>query len=128
MVVTTNGGATGTLKLTLWRDVSDPLTIGTPYTLAILYRNQAARLPFAGVAGDSLGVDLNNVTLPSGGTLQILQPNGSPLGLPVSGSATFTTVGDVINAQTLPATGTHTLVITPSSSGTGGATVRVFRR
>jgi YD repeat-containing protein len=122
-------GATGTLKLALWRDVPTQLTIGTPFALTIPFRNQAARLPFVGALGDALAVELGSVTLPSGGTLQVLQANGQPLGLGAGFvSVTFTTAGGITNIQGLPAAGTYTVVISPSASGTGGATVRVFRR
>jgi hypothetical protein len=124
VVVMPASGATGTLKLTLWRDVPDPLTIDAPYALTILYRNQAARLIFTGVVGDNLGVDLSSVTLPGGGSIQVLRPGDGAAVV----NATFTTTGGVFNVPTLGVAGTYTVVITPSSSGTGRATVRVFRR
>ncbi|OLE71908.1 MAG: hypothetical protein AUG74_05840 [Bacteroidetes bacterium 13_1_20CM_4_60_6] len=128
VVITPSNIATGTISVTLWRDVPDPLTIGTPYSLSIPFRNQVARLTFAGTAGDALALNLSNVTFPGGGTVQVFHPTLSNIGLPVVGTANFTTAGGVITFATLPGTATYTVVITPSASGIGGATVTVFRR
>jgi large repetitive protein len=124
VVVSPAANSTGTLKLRLWKDVDDPLTIDSAYLLTIAYRNQFGRLPFSGTSGQNLGLELTGVTLPSGGTVQVLRASDGAQLM----SASFGSAGLSTTIPTLGTTATYVVVVSPNSAGTGNVTVRVFNR
>jgi YD repeat-containing protein len=118
-----SGEATGSFKLRLWSDVTDSIAIGAPYALVIPNRNQQARLMFTGATGDKLQLALSNVTLPAGGLVRVLTENGAEIVLRAFGPE-----GLVESIRDLPFPGTYTVVIEPTSSGTGALTVTLSNR
>jgi YD repeat-containing protein len=124
VVVMPTANTTGSLKLRLWKDVDDTLTIGAAYPLTIAYRNQQARLPFSGTAGDQLSLELSGVTLASGGQIFVIRNLD---GFPLINGTSFATGGGTFAIPQLSTTGTYTVQIVPTSSGTGTMNVRVFR-
>jgi hypothetical protein len=123
VVITPGASVTGAAQFTLWKDVSDSLTLGTPYPLVIQYRNQQARLTFSGTAGQNLGISVGGVTLPSGGSVTVMRPDGISVFSTSFGAAGFSTT-----IPTLISTGTYSVNVAPSGSGTGNATVSVFNQ
>jgi len=123
VVVIPPADGTGNLQMTLWSDVSDTLTIGTPYSLTIQFRNQQARLPFNGATGQSLRIILSGVTLPAGGGLTVVRPDGVAVV-----NTSFGAAGITADIPTLTSTGIHTVQIIPGGSGTGNAVVNVLNR
>ena len=61
---------------------------------------------------------MTSVTITSNGTLTIFKPDGSSLG-----SWSFASGGAFVDTQTLPVAGTYTILVNPSSTGTGNATL-----
>jgi hypothetical protein len=123
VVVAPTSGLAGSLKVTLWSDVMDILTVGTPYVLQIGYRNQLGRNRFNGTSGQNLGVELSGVSLPANSSLSVLRPDGAAIS-----NAGFGTSGLIVNLPTLTVTGEYTVAITPAGSATGEVTIRVFNR
>jgi hypothetical protein len=81
---------------------------------------QNARLTFTGTAGQRISTG-GSGTLNSCWTLAILKPDGTSLASTFScGSSIF------IDPQTLPATGTYTILVDPSGGGTGQVTVNAY--
>jgi hypothetical protein len=110
---------TGTLQLTVWSDVTNALTVGTPLPTTITFRNQQARLPFNGTTGQTLRVNLTSVTFPAGASLLVLNPSGNLI---------VSTTGVTLDIPALTATGVHTVQIIPASGGTGSAVVNLTTR
>jgi hypothetical protein len=120
------GSATGSMTLTLFdvpADVTGSIVAGGPTVrVTVSTPGQNARLTFTGTAGQRVSLELTNVTIGSsvGGTkVSILKPDGSTLVAPLS----FGTAGGLVDATTLPATGTYTIVVDPQGANTGGATL-----
>jgi YD repeat-containing protein len=129
-------GVTGSVTLTLYDivDVTGPITpvnftgttgmVPESVTVTLSQPGQNARLTFNGMAGERFSVfatspDFNffRFTL-----LNILKPDGTSLGvLPTSSTASVT------DFQTLPVTGTYTVLIDPQGMQTGSATVTLYR-
>ena len=117
------GGGTGGVQLTLWSDLTDALTIGTPQPQTIQFREQQVRLPFDGTAGQNLRIGLTGATLPESSTLHVVRPDGSGPWATIFGAA-----GITADIPTLTSSGIHTVRVIPSGSGTGNVTVNVFNR
>lgn len=91
---------------------SVPSTISTP--------GQTARLAFDGTAGQRVSIN-STASMTGCWTLAILKTDGSQL------TSTFTCGSSIfIEPQTLPVSGTYTVVIDPSGAATGQATVTLF--
>jgi len=125
---TNTGKATVTMHTRPAGDDGD-LAPGRARTVAIDGVGQTARLTFAGREGERVSFGFAGVTIGGGGanvmSASILDPKGQQVG------ETSNVLGlddDVIEAQTLPATGTYTLVIDPDGTNTGRATVRLRAR
>ena len=129
VVVSSDSGTQGTMKLTLWKDVEGSLVIDVPSTVSIVYRNQFARPTFNGTAGqDNLRIELSGVSLPDGGSVggivQVIATDGS---FGASPSA-FGPSGGIVDIPKLEFSTTYAVVISPNSAATGNVTVRVFNR
>jgi hypothetical protein len=110
--------------VTLWSDVSATVAVGGQIGVTVTFRGQQARVTFTGAAGQNLRLALSGVTLPSGGTVQVIQPNNAPLTNPLG----FGTTDTAFDLSTLSASGTYTVLITPTSAGTGDVTVNLSTR
>src|SRR5262249_15237673 len=87
-------------------------TIATP--------GQTARLSFDGTAGQKVSVTSSS-SLTTCWTLAILKPDGTNLtSIFTCSSSTF------IDTQTLPVSGSYTVLIDPSGNGTGQTTVNLY--
>ncbi len=98
-------------------------TDGTPVGVKIATAGQKARLTFAGTAGQAIAVQASKATFQScGTTVSILKPDDAPLGPPQSicGGAGF------LDPQSLPASGTFTLLVSPDGTTTGQVTLAAY--
>ncbi|MBX3319640.1 MAG: hypothetical protein KF890_07150 [Nitrospira sp.] len=82
---------------------------------------QNAYYTFSGQSGQTVSVQLSEVTIRSG-YASLLKPDGMPLGKPTS----FVAGGVMIPGQVLPASGTYTVVIDPDLSYTGHAKLALY--
>lgn len=121
--LTPASNGTGGVRFTYWKDVGATIALGVPFDLAIAFRGQQGRLTFAGTTGQALALTLAASTFPSGGTVQVLTPSGAPL-IPATGFSG----GLTVNLPTLAADGVYTVVVIPSSNGTGSATLTLGTR
>ena len=113
-VVVENGGT-----YTLW--------VTTPYTAAIptngtglnlnLLPGQSARLNFNGTTGQSANVQISNNVINNTVTLSLINPDGSTLNSVTQGNTSFGFT------NTLPQTGSYTVVVDPGGSASGSMTV-----
>jgi YD repeat-containing protein len=119
------GSATGNWTLTLYNvpaDVVGTITPGGgPLGITITIPGQNAKPTFSGTTGQRVSLNVTAVTL---GTsyVSIYNPDGTTL----VGATTVTTSGKFIDALTLPATGTYTILEDPSGSYVGGATLTLY--
>jgi YD repeat-containing protein len=124
--VNPSGNATGTVTLKLWdvpADFSGSVTIGGS-GLAVSLSPEPGRnatVTFSGTSGQQVNVHLTGNTIASV-TVKLLKPDGTQLASTISGSSSFTLWSQ---PQTLPATGTYTIVIDPPGANTGSITVTV---
>lgn len=123
LVVDPSGAATGQVTLNLYDVVDVTGTIapnGPSVPVSLLTPGQNARLTFDGATGRRISV---NGTSNFNGcwTLAIINPDASTL------KSTFSCGDDIfIDPQTLPATGTYTLLIDPSGVTTGQVTLSAY--
>jgi YD repeat-containing protein len=100
------------------------LSLGGNLTVTISTAGQIGLVVFDGTAGHrvSLLTSSNTMTSTGGATaVSINSPNGTSIL-----TQTVTTSAPFIGPQTLPATGTYTIVVQPSSSATGSITVAIY--
>jgi YD repeat-containing protein len=117
--------ATGSISVspTAVSDISGTITPnGSGVTVNITAPGQVARLTFSGTSGQRMSVNLTSGTFAyPGATVSLLNPNGSVLGsVGVPYSAGF------LSPQTLPTTGTYTILFAPYNSLTGSMTVNLY--
>ncbi len=123
ILVDPSGTSTGNFSLTL-NDATDVTDMITPGGAAVVITTtvpgQNARLTFSGTAGQRFAVNAaTNFSVCW--TLAIVKPDGTNL------SSTFTCGSDLfIDPQQLPVSGTYAILIDPSGSGTGQATVTAY--
>jgi hypothetical protein len=123
VLVQPSSNLTGTIDLTLWKDVSGPLSLGVPSRVQLKYRNQHALLSFTGAVGENLSLNVSDVTLPSNSSLSVLAPSASQLT-----SAVFGASGLTLNLPALPTDGTYSVRIVPPGNATGAATIALSPR
>ncbi len=123
-------GATGSLTLQLNDVPADAAASITPggaaATVTTTAAGQNAQLTVAGAAGQRVSLQLTGVTIgPStccSTLVSLKKPDGSTLVAP----AYVGTNGGFIDAATLPATGTYTILVDPQGTPTGSATLTVY--
>jgi YD repeat-containing protein len=117
------GSATGSVTLTLYdvpADQSASVSIGgSPATLTTTVPGQNGSVTFSGTASQQVTV---HVTSNSMGwvTVKLLKPDGSILTSTLQFLSSFN-----LSTQTLPSTGTYTILIDPDTTNTGSITVNV---
>ena len=94
---------------------------GPPVTVTTVGAGQNARVTFAGNANQRVSLLLDAVTI-SSSTVSILKPDGSILVT----AATVGTVGWFFESQTLPVTGTYTILVDPKAAATGSMTLTLY--
>lgn len=118
-----NGVNTGNIVVSLYivpADVTGSVTPSGPATtVATTIPGQNMKITFAGVASHGALVQISPSTV--SGTIKLLRADGST----VLSSASVNTSGGIIDATTLPASETYTVLVDPKTSGTGSATVKV---
>lgn len=116
------GNATGTVTLKLYDVPTDPtgsVTInGSSTGITLSTPGQNGTVTFSGTASQQVTVHLSNTI--SSVTVKLLKPDGTQLTSTISGPASFD-----LSTQTLPTTGTYTIVIDPGGANTGSITVNV---
>lgn len=118
-VMEITGAGAQTLSASIKSPVTGTLTLnGSPVTITTTSPGQSASLTFSGTQGAYVAVNLSNVTL-SSGTVEILNPDSSVLS-----SLPFGTSGATLSPQ-LPTTGTYTVLVLPSATGSGSLTASV---
>ncbi len=102
-------------------DISGTITPnGSGVGVNITTPGQVARLTFSGTSGQRMSVNCTNGTIPyPGPTLSLLNPDGSTL-------ASVSGVNPFLTPQTLPTTGTYTILLAPSGAGTGSITINLY--
>jgi len=106
---------TGSFKITVSNELSGNVTPHGSAVVANINRTgQKARYTFSGEKGQSVSLQLSEVTIRSG-YVSIVGPDGSLLGKPTS----FVAGNTVIPGQVLPASGTYAVLIESDLSYTG---------
>jgi hypothetical protein len=117
------GASTGSLTLSLYSvpaDTTGTVSIGgSAVGVSLGSPGQNGTLTFSGTNGQDVTVHLTSNTM---GTpvIRLLKPDGSQLTWGFSGSSSFD-----LPTQTLPTTGTYTIVIDPDGAATGSINVSV---
>ena len=123
ILVDPSGTSTGNVSLTL-NDATDATNTITPGGSAVVITTtiagQNARLTFSGTAGQRIAINAST-TFSVCWTLALVKPDGTNL------SSTFTCgSGLFMDPLQLPVSGTYTILIDPSGTGTGQATVTAY--
>jgi len=117
---------TGSATLALYDvapDFAATITPGGPsVTAATTTPGQNAKLTFSGTAGQVLSLRMTGVTIASTTWVYIFSPNGTTL---VSFTINISS-GGWLDATTLPSTGTYTILVDPSATNTGSATLALY--
>ncbi|MEZ4494254.1 MAG: alpha/beta fold hydrolase [Dehalococcoidia bacterium] len=92
-------------------DPAEGITISTP--------GQNATFTFSASPGDRISVEVTSSTLGSG-YVRLYRPNGTQQGFTF-----FSTSAAFLGLQELDTTGTYSVVVDPSTTGTGSATVKI---
>jgi YD repeat-containing protein len=118
-----SGSATGTVTLKLYdvpTDFTGSVTInGSGLAVPLSTPGQNGTVTFSGTSGQTATVHLTSNTIASV-TVKLLKPDGTQLTSTISGASSFN-----LSTQTLPTTGTYTIVIDPAAANTGSITVSV---
>jgi len=116
---------TGTITLTLYdvpADLTGSITPGgSAVTVTTTVAGQNARLTFSGTAGQRVSLNMTSVTI-SSSNVSISKPDSTNLVAPTS----VTTSGKFIDTQTLPTTGTYTILIDPQNNYAGNMTLTLY--
>jgi hypothetical protein len=122
LVVDPGGTSTGSTTLTLYDvvDATGSLSInGSAIAVTITTPGQRAFLTFDGTGNQQVTVRITGNTMGST-TIKLNKPDGTQLTSSTSGASNFN-----LTTQTLPSSGTYTIVVDPSSTNTGSANVSV---
>jgi hypothetical protein len=119
MLVDPDGANTGTMTLTLSKDIPGTITVdGAPLSVNISRPGQKARITFNGTTAQQMSLGMTGVTI-SQSDVFIYKPDGTTL-LP---STFVATSGAAIDFPSLPVSGTYTILINPRSTRTGSMTL-----
>ena len=115
--------AVGSVTLALYSvpaDATGSVTIGgSSLTLTTTTPGQNANATFAGTSSQQVTVHLTSNSMGSV-IVKLLKPDGTQLALTTSSAASFN-----LATQTLPTTGTYTIVVDPGGAASGSITVNV---
>jgi hypothetical protein len=110
---------TGSFKITVSSELSGEIVPhGSAVTANINRTGQKARYTFSGESGQTVSLQLSEVTIRSG-YVSIVAPDGSLLGKPISFVSGGGVGGAMIPGQVLPASGTYAVLVESDLSYTG---------
>ena len=113
---------TGSVTVAVSSELGGEIVAQGPAIVADIKRvGQNARYTFSGESGQTVSVQLSDVTIRSG-YVSILKPDGMPLGKPTS----FIAGGTMIPARVLPTSGIYAILIDPDLSYTGRVTLALY--
>ncbi|MDI3465367.1 MAG: putative internalin [Nitrospira sp.] len=122
IVVDPSGLATGNMTLTLTSPLTGTITLdGAAVPLNLTKAGQTVRYIFTGTSGQWLSLGLTSVTI-SSSTVTLLKPDGTTLAATTVG----TSGGGLEPPNTLPTTGTYTIVVDPAGTNTGNMTLTLM--
>jgi hypothetical protein len=118
------GAATGNMTLSLYdvpADLTGSATVnGSSVPLTITTPGQNGTVTFAGTASQLVRVSVTGNTT-GGVTVRLRRPDGTQMTAMTSTLGSFT-----LTQQTLPTTGTYTIVVDPAKANTGSLNVAVI--
>jgi len=124
VVVDPSGAATGQGTVNIYDvvDITGPIVIdGSAVSSTITTPGQVARLTFSGTTGQRVSANSTATGMTGCWSLTILKPDGTQL------ASTFTCGSSAfIEPQTLPTSGSYTVLVDPSGAATGQATVNLY--
>ena len=108
-------------------DVTGSITPGgAPLTVSTSSLGQNASVTFAGLAGQRVSLKLSGVTMGTStccsAKVSVAKPEGSSLVTPTL----FGTNGGFVDTKTLPVSGTYTILVDPSGTDVGAATLQMY--
>ena len=128
ILVDPQGTNTGSVTLTLYNvppDITGSIAPGgSSVTVTTTTPGQNGQLSFIGLTNQRVLLKISGVTLTGGSNLlnvAIKNPNGTSLA-----STTVSASGGFIDTQTLPADGAYSIVVDPSNTTTGSATLTLY--
>lgn len=114
---------TGSSTFTLYSmpaDITGTITPGSPVTVTTTVPGQNALVTFSGTSGQK--VSLNNTSVSfTGVSVSIKKADGTTVG-----ATTVGTGGGFLDTVTLPANGTYTILVDPTTYYTGGITLTLY--
>jgi YD repeat-containing protein len=117
------GTTTGSITVLLnnFSDINGTITPGTPLTATTTTPGQNARYTFSGTAGQQFSINLSGSTYVgcNAVVLSIVKPDGSTLG----STGLCNTATGFLDSQTLPTTGTYTVLVNPQGTTAGSITI-----
>jgi YD repeat-containing protein len=122
IVVDPTGLATGSMTLTLTSPLTGTITLnGASVPISLTKAGQTARYTFSGTSGQWVSLGMTGVTI-SSSTVTIFNPNGTTL----ASTSVNTSGGGLEPPNSLPTTGTYTIVIDPDGTHTGTITLKLM--
>jgi subtilisin family serine protease len=125
IAVDPQGAATGSLTITAFDVPADAAAATTPggpaATVANSVPGQNMRVSFPGSAGERISLRTSASSL-SFVLMSVRTPGGGTVG----SQAVFGTAGTFVDTQTLPASGTYTIVLDPQGAITGSVSVTIY--
>lgn len=100
--------------------VTERMNLGESRTVSIPTANKVGMLIFDGTAGQRVSFKMSSVTF-SNSNVTIYKPDGTTLAI-----AAVTTAGNFIEPQTLPLSGTYTILVDPTGSATGSMLINLY--
>jgi hypothetical protein len=111
----------GNVTLTLSEELTGTITPGgSPVAVSIPRASQRARLSFSGTAGQRVSINATDVTFVES-IVSFINPDGSELG-----AGYISPYYGFVGIQTLPTTGTYAILVDPTETNTGTATVTAY--
>ena len=118
---------TGSFKVTVSSELSgDIVPHGSAVVANINRTGQKARYTFSGESGQTVSLQLSDVTIRSG-YVSIVAPDGSLLGKPISFVSGGGVGGAMIPGQVLPASGTYAVLVESDLSYTGKLKLALYK-
>jgi YD repeat-containing protein len=117
----------GSVSIGIGQDLDEPIVIDAQANLNIATAGQIVRMPFSGVVGDNLNLDISAVSINTGSAMiSVLNPNGAVIYN--NDGNNFFSAGIFTTLPTLTVTGTYTVLITPTNNGIGSFKLAVWSR